>query len=802
MCAAAACTAGGLAGAWLAGWQQPEARGALHQSTQDDLNPADLPPAARNMSALSARPAGGGSLNPAIAFENISYGVRQLTQRHTASTAAKASLERGAGCSSSPGRALKHDLDRCPDHLTRCPCRERGVMQEFAGVSKGHSRESRAKSNRRIRLTAGQCSPSQGFAKRGGRPVTWIGGGGLDSKYLAQLGVPKLRELFFAVFGEGTASNNAAWLRRKLGERPDSVYGQGRCERVRARDAAAAIWVERDDGTLGPAEGTDGGGAAAPGGVAALVGGAAPAAAAAAALGCGLPVLEPAGAAQLNQMRSLPADGRFGDRAAAAPGAAAPGTTYGGAGGARARGRTSARRRGAARASAAWRAGRSTDTSRLGQVYWPDDDTWWAATVLGCDVAERRLQLLYSNLQEEEITGDDLESLVRGGHLAASLPLAHPGDDDGDAHAKRARASEPGPYRSPSAPEAHASGPASLPEQMQVPADPMQRSATWGAPGAAAAVYAPGLQRRSSNSGGSGSGGSGQTRLRAGGWDGQQMLGGDSSSSGAAASPLQPQQAQPGGAPWWAPPGSAPPPVLSAVAAAAAAAAAAGYMPASFLWGEAAAAAAACTVAGGYPYMGPGAPRGPPPPAAPQLPAPLPPLALAAPQGAPAPAPMAAAAPPAAAAAAAEAAEPSESDCEADAAAEAANEAAAEAAAEEAAEDDADPTWMSDPFAAPEGAAAAAGGAGACGAAGGSGPLEGGLGLGAPEAAGGGSLDEGMRSLVDDVIMEGADDGSCAPRGLSGGAGGAACCGGGGCGGDSGMDDDEDGGLSSYLAGF
>jgi hypothetical protein len=33
------------------------------------------------------------------------------------------------------------------------------------------------------------------------------------------------------------------------------------------------------------------------------------------------------------------------------------------------------------------------------QVYWPDDATWWAATVLSCDVPSRHLQLLYSNLQ-------------------------------------------------------------------------------------------------------------------------------------------------------------------------------------------------------------------------------------------------------------------------------------------------------------------------------------------------------------------------------------------------------------------
>lgn len=46
------------------------------------------------------------------------------------------------------------------------------------------------------------------------------------------------------MFGECTASNNAAWLRRKLAERPDIIYGQGRCERVRARDAGAAIWTD------------------------------------------------------------------------------------------------------------------------------------------------------------------------------------------------------------------------------------------------------------------------------------------------------------------------------------------------------------------------------------------------------------------------------------------------------------------------------------------------------------------------------------------------------------------------------
>jgi hypothetical protein len=59
---------------------------------------------------------------------------------------------------------------------------------------------------------------------------------------LANLGVPQLRNLFSEIFGEQTASNNAAWLRRKLSESPDGVYGQGRCVTVRARDLGAAIW--------------------------------------------------------------------------------------------------------------------------------------------------------------------------------------------------------------------------------------------------------------------------------------------------------------------------------------------------------------------------------------------------------------------------------------------------------------------------------------------------------------------------------------------------------------------------------
>jgi hypothetical protein len=56
-----------------------------------------------------------------------------------------------------------------------------------------------------------------------------------------------LRTLFQQVFGQETASNNAAWLRRKLAESPDSIHGQRRSPVVRARDVGAAIWNQDAD---------------------------------------------------------------------------------------------------------------------------------------------------------------------------------------------------------------------------------------------------------------------------------------------------------------------------------------------------------------------------------------------------------------------------------------------------------------------------------------------------------------------------------------------------------------------------
>ncbi|CAK0779899.1 hypothetical protein CVIRNUC_004883 [Coccomyxa viridis] len=78
---------------------------------------------------------------------------------------------------------------------------------------------------------------------RGGRPVTWYGGGGMNPQDLMGLGVPKLRALFLEAFGHHTASNNGAWLRRKLCEAPDAQRGRGRSAAVRKRDQGAAIWT-------------------------------------------------------------------------------------------------------------------------------------------------------------------------------------------------------------------------------------------------------------------------------------------------------------------------------------------------------------------------------------------------------------------------------------------------------------------------------------------------------------------------------------------------------------------------------
>jgi len=77
---------------------------------------------------------------------------------------------------------------------------------------------------------------------RGGRPVTWIGGGGQDPSALQRMGVPELRALFLQVFGQHTASNNSVWLRKKLAE-PVASSGPSRSQKPRSRDVHANIWT-------------------------------------------------------------------------------------------------------------------------------------------------------------------------------------------------------------------------------------------------------------------------------------------------------------------------------------------------------------------------------------------------------------------------------------------------------------------------------------------------------------------------------------------------------------------------------
>eukprot|EP00193_Tetraselmis_chui_P006445 CAMPEP_0177766516 /NCGR_PEP_ID=MMETSP0491_2-20121128/8563_1 /TAXON_ID=63592 /ORGANISM="Tetraselmis chuii, Strain PLY429" /LENGTH=480 /DNA_ID=CAMNT_0019282929 /DNA_START=334 /DNA_END=1776 /DNA_ORIENTATION=- len=99
-----------------------------------------------------------------------------------------------------------------------------------------------------------QSAPKQPVSRKGGRPVTWIGGGGLNASFVAGKGVPELRALFLEVFGHPTASNNSAWLRRKLSEPPDATYGRGRSAKIRKRDMGAAIWTTGNVPTFTQAE--------------------------------------------------------------------------------------------------------------------------------------------------------------------------------------------------------------------------------------------------------------------------------------------------------------------------------------------------------------------------------------------------------------------------------------------------------------------------------------------------------------------------------------------------------------------
>ena len=70
------------------------------------------------------------------------------------------------------------------------------------------------------------------------------------------MGVPELRALFREVFGQSTASNNSAWLRKKLAEPPAAEDGGARrAAQPRARDVAASIWSRDGDEVGAPGGG-------------------------------------------------------------------------------------------------------------------------------------------------------------------------------------------------------------------------------------------------------------------------------------------------------------------------------------------------------------------------------------------------------------------------------------------------------------------------------------------------------------------------------------------------------------------
>lgn len=116
---------------------------------------------------------------------------------------------------------------------------EREIRQLWADEAQAQAEE---RAMHRERLVAEARSRGE-VTTRGGRPVTWIGGGGQDASELARMGVPDLRQRFYEVFGQATASNNSVWLRKKLAE-PSQDGGARRAPQPRTRDLTAHIWTQ------------------------------------------------------------------------------------------------------------------------------------------------------------------------------------------------------------------------------------------------------------------------------------------------------------------------------------------------------------------------------------------------------------------------------------------------------------------------------------------------------------------------------------------------------------------------------
>jgi hypothetical protein len=246
------------------------------------------------------------------------------------------------------------------------------------------------------------------------------------------MGVPQLRALFSHVFGQQTASNNAAWLRRKLAESPDSVHGQRRSPVVRARDVGAAIWQDEHEWPTDEA------------GQQQLLAAASEeqqqqhdAAESRRHRQQVQPVLGGEGMVPLRTPSSSPSVSGLSSGAWSRPAAAV------GADSAAAPTRQGKRPRASSfkaqqqqqQAAAALDSGDasgyaagvpitpdSLDSSCLGRrvlVYWPADCQWWEATICQLDVGAQHIQLLYADSTEESVTGRDFLDLLGSGHLLA-----------------------------------------------------------------------------------------------------------------------------------------------------------------------------------------------------------------------------------------------------------------------------------------------------------------------------------------------------------------------------------------------
>lgn len=151
------------------------------------------------------------------------------------------------------GQGDRHCARRAPGHLDRRRRHEPAVRPRPLGSLAQRAAQDACRmallADRLARIMAAmrRCNSKQWQTLLGEESE----GRHIGRRDLIGLNVPRLRALFLEVFGHHTASNNGAWLRRKLAEPPDSLLGRGRSATIRKRDAGAAIW--NSDPTRPPA---------------------------------------------------------------------------------------------------------------------------------------------------------------------------------------------------------------------------------------------------------------------------------------------------------------------------------------------------------------------------------------------------------------------------------------------------------------------------------------------------------------------------------------------------------------------